>query len=87
MSEIKNEMTELPFKTEKMAWEKWINGPGQQYLDMKRIISVSQIEMFLRSAFEAGFEANRKAYDDLIKQTENHYKNELEFINKITVKK
>ena len=54
---------------------------------MNRIISVTQIEMFLRSAYEAGFNANTKAYDDLIKQMKRSYKNELEFIGKMTMKK
>lgn len=86
VSETNERMTELPLKTEKMAWEKWIGGAGQEYLDMNRIISVSQIKMFLRSAFEAGFEANEKAYQDLIEMNEKHYRNELDFINKTTMK-
>ena len=86
MSEI-NELTELPFKTKKMAWEKWINSEGQEYLDMNRIISVAQIKMFLLSAFQAGFEANDAAHRKEVKRLEKWYRRELDFVDKMTMKK
>lgn len=87
MSEI-NESDELIWvKTEKMAWEKWINGEGQEYLDMNRIISVSQIKTFLHSAFQAGFEANDSAYKKEVKRLKKWYRRELDFVDKMTMKK
>lgn len=87
MNENNDEKTQFLLESRRTAWEKWINGAGQEYLDMNRVVSVSQIRMFLQSAVKAGFEANNKAYHAEVKRLEKRCQDDLEFINKMTMKK